>query len=100
MAHLALDDSSFAFARVSAPQLHQFECGKNWRQRIAEFVAEHRKEFVLGAIGRFSDLTEVLNLLPRSHLFRDVRGDDEYALDLALDIPERRVEKVEVHPFR
>ena len=51
--HLALDDRALAFAGVDAAQAHQLQRGQDRRQRVAQLVAEHGQELVLGAVGVF-----------------------------------------------
>ena len=60
-------------------------------------MTQHREKFVLCAVGRFRRLTQVVELIPCEHLFRDVRGDHEHAFDGAFDVPEGRIDEVEVH---
>ena len=55
---LALDHFLLAQDPAVAAQLHQLERGEDRRERIAQLVAEHRQELVLGGAGS-------LRLLPR-----------------------------------
>ena len=83
-----------------AAQLHQLQRGDDRRQRVAQLVAEHREELVLGAVRALGGAPEIFELLPRPHLIGDVGGDDEHARDLAVGATKRRVDEVEVVGFR
>ena len=48
---LALEDLALTLQRGAAAQLHQLEGRQRRRQRIAQLVAEHRQEPILGAAG-------------------------------------------------
>ena len=45
---------------VDAAQPHQLERGEDRRERVAQLVAEHRQELVLGAVGGLSRLARAL----------------------------------------
>ena len=96
VSHLALDDRPLAFGGVVAAEPHQLERGEDGRERIAELMAQHREEFVFRAVGPFGGASQLIQLVPRKHLISHVGGHDENALDVALDVPERRVDEIEI----
>jgi hypothetical protein len=49
---LALDDLALARMGVLAAHAHQLQRGDDRRQRVAQLVAQHRQELVLGLAGR------------------------------------------------
>ena len=74
---------------VAAAQPHQLQRGQDRRERVAQLVAEHRQELVLGAVGR---------LRPRgaaraSSVTSKATTDD--AVDLAGRVAHRLVDEVE-----
>ena len=50
---LALDDAALALGGVHAAQPQQLQRREDRRERVAQLVAEHRQELVLGAVGGF-----------------------------------------------
>ena len=49
------------------------------RQRIAQLVAEHGQELVLGAVGLFGLRAQLLDALPRLDLLGHLGDDDDHA---------------------
>jgi hypothetical protein len=77
--HLAFDDLALARAPVLAAHAHQLQRGDDGRQRIAQLVAQHGQEFVLGLAGgrqfgqQFRALgMGALDLLAAAHVLGDV----------------------------
>ena len=52
---------------VGITELHQLEGGDDRRQRVTQFVAEHRQEFILGPVGALGGVAQASHLLPRDH---------------------------------
>ena len=86
---LALDDGALVLERLVAAQPHQLQRGQDRRQRVAQLVAEHRQELVLGAVGRLG--------LARAPLASvgDVDRRHGNAVDLPRRVAQRLVDEVE-----
>ena len=93
---LALDDGALALGSFAAAQPHQLQRGEDRRERVAQLVPEHREELVLRAVRRLRGLAQRVHLLPGHDQGRHVRGDDEDAVDGAVDVAERRVDEGDV----
>ena len=93
--HLPRDDRALLLAAHDAPQLHHAERRHDGRERVAQFVPEHRHELVLRAADAVELRGQVLGLLARDHLFGDVDGEDQDAVDVALRVAHRLPDPVE-----
>ncbi len=85
---LPLDDPPLLLGGVDAAQAQQLERREDRRERIAQLVAEHRQEFVLGATGD-------LRVAPRPRQLRHVVDDRGDRVDLAVAIDDRLIDEVE-----
>ncbi len=54
-----------ARSAASGLHFHQLHGGEDRRQRVAQLVAEHRQEFVLGAVGTLGGEAQAVDLLAR-----------------------------------
>ena len=84
---LAFDDAALTVGADDAAQTHQLERREDRRQWIAQFVAEHRQEFVLRPVRRFG-------LTPRFGELGHLEADDGNPGDTAT-FGERLVDEVE-----
>jgi len=66
MVDLTLDDVARPLGPFGALQLHQLQRRQNGGERIAQLVTQHRKEFVLRAVGALRGFAQALDLLARS----------------------------------
>ncbi|HET6912577.1 MAG TPA: hypothetical protein VFH71_04420 [Rhodanobacteraceae bacterium] len=89
VAHLLFDDAALGAERVRRAQLHEMQRGDDRRERIAQLVAEHRQELVLGAIG-------FRQRLLGAHAMGDVQHRGHDGLGPALPITHQR--HTVVHP--
>ena len=84
-----------------APQPQDVQRGHDRRERIAQLVAEHGQELVLGATGLRRLEGEPLEPLPRQHLLGHVVAQSDDAVDAAVLPAHGRVDEGEItvlHP--
>jgi hypothetical protein len=94
---LALDHLPLAVGRRVAPR-HHLERGDDRRERIAQLVAEHREELVLGAVGDLGVAQRVARLAEEADVVERERGvlrelDDAGAVLLAEAAARRRLQR-------
>ncbi len=65
--HLPLEDAPLPLQQLRRAQAHQLEAGEHRRERVAELVAQHGQELVLGPV-------RLLRRLTRPHQVRHVGG--------------------------
>ena len=92
----ARDHRLFALGGRILPRLHHVQRADDGRQRVAQLVAEHGEEFVLGARGVLRALQQALVLgvallqrAARQHLRGDVGGDRHQPLHAARQVVHR-----------
>jgi hypothetical protein len=88
-------------AELSALEPHQLHRGRDRGERVAQFVSEHREEFILRTIGRLGGSVRasqsrglLLDSPSREHLLRHVDIKGHHPFDFAALVANRQVGRV------